>query len=76
MQYQKIKNLIISIFLIALFTVLGANHIRETGRSHELLQKTIDDPEFRRDFFSDSMLQNRSHYQKSVKLSSQMWKRM
>ena len=50
MQYQKIKNLIISIFLIALFTVLGANHIRETGRSHEHLQKTIDYPEFRTDY--------------------------
>lgn len=67
MQYQKIKNLIISIFLIALFTVLGANHIRETGQSHELLQKTIDDPEFRRDFFSDSMLQNRESLSEECK---------
>lgn len=67
MQYQKIKNLIISIFLIAFFTVLGTNHIREIGRSHELLRKTIDDPEFRRDFFSDSMLQNRESLSEECK---------
>lgn len=76
MQYQKIKNLIISIFLIALFTVLGANHIRETGRSHELLQKTIDDRNSEGTFFPILCCKIGSHYQKSVKLSSQMWKRM
>ncbi len=59
MQRWKIKNLVLSIFLIAFFIVLGINYMRGLGRGYELSRKTIEDPEFRRDFFSDSMRGNR-----------------
>ncbi len=59
MQRWKVKNLFIAIFLIAFFFVLGTNHMRDVGRGYELSRKTIEDPEFRRDFFSDSMRGNR-----------------
>ena len=59
MQRKKIEKLLISLIIISLFTVLGTNYLKERGRYHTRQQKTIEDPEFRRDFFSDSMRQNK-----------------
>ncbi len=67
MQRWKIKNLVLSIFFIAFFVVLGTNHMRGVGRGYELSRKTIEDPEFRRDFFSDSMRGNREELSKECK---------
>lgn len=59
MLIQKIRDMVTAIFLIAFFTVLGTNYLRDMGRYHTLQQKTLEDPQFRRDFFSDSMRENR-----------------
>ena len=59
MRNQKIEKMLIYIFLLAFFTVLGTNYLEEKGRGYTLQQKTVEDPEFRRDFFSESMRENR-----------------
>lgn len=59
MQNHRIKKMFVYIFLLAFFTVLGVNYLKERGQYHTLQQKTVEDPEFRRDFFSDSMRENR-----------------
>ena len=55
MRNQKIEKMLLYIFLLAFFTVLGTNYLNEKGQYYARQQKTVDDPEFRRDFFSDSM---------------------
>ena len=59
MEIQKIKKLFLYIFLLSFFTVLGTNYLKERGLYYTIQQKTVEDPEFRRDFFSDSMRENR-----------------
>lgn len=59
MRNRKIGKMFLYIFLLALFTVLGTNYLKEKGQYHTGQQKTVEDPEFRRDFFSDSMRENR-----------------
>lgn len=67
MQRQKMKKLIISLILISSFTVLGTDHLKERGQYHTLQQKTIEDPQFRQDFFSDSMRQNKDDLSEECK---------
>ena len=67
MQRKKIEKLLISLIIISLFTVLGTNYLKERGRYHTRQQKTIEDPEFRRDFFSDSMRQNKEELSEECK---------
>ena len=67
MRKRKIKNYILSLFLIAFFVVLGANRLREIGQYNDLQQKTIKDPQFRKDFFSDSMRKNRESLSEECK---------
>jgi murein DD-endopeptidase MepM/ murein hydrolase activator NlpD len=59
MRNQKIERTILYIFLLAFFTVLGTDYLEEIGRCRTLQQKTVEDPEFRKDFFSESMRENR-----------------
>ncbi len=59
MRNQKIDRMILYIFLLAFFTVLGTDYLEEIGRRRTLQQKTVEDPEFRKDFFSESMRENR-----------------
>ena len=59
MRNQKIERTILYIFLLAFFTVLGPDYLEEIGRCRTLQQKTVEDPEFRKDFFSESMRENR-----------------
>ena len=59
MRNQEIEKMLLYIFLLAFFTVLGTNYLNEKGQYYARQQKTVDDPEFRRDFFSDSMRENR-----------------
>ena len=67
MQRKKIEKLLISLIIISLFTVLGTNYLKERGRYHTRQQKTIEDPEFRRDFFADSMRQNKEELSEECK---------
>lgn len=67
MLMQKIKELSIAIFLMAFFIVLGTEYLRELGRYHSQQQQTIADPQFRRDFFSDSMRENRERLSEECK---------
>lgn len=67
MQRKKIEKLLISLIIISLFTVLGTNYLRERGRYHTRQQKTIEDPEFRRNFFADSMRQNKEELSEECK---------
>lgn len=67
MQVHKIKRLLLFLFIISLFSVLGINYLEDLGRYNTLQQKTIEDPEFRRDFFSDSMRQNRDDLSEECK---------
>ena len=71
MQNHRIKKMFVYIFLLAFFTVLGVNYLKERGQYHTLQQKTVEDPEFR-----ILCAKIGSYYQMSVKLSSKMWKRM
>lgn len=59
MQNQNPGKILIVIFLLAFFTVLGTNYLREAGRYNTLQKKTVEDEEYRRDFFSDDMREHR-----------------
>ncbi len=67
MHVKRIEKLLLLLVIISLFTVLGTDYLKELGRHNTLQQKTIEDPEFRRDFFSDAMRENREELSEECK---------
>lgn len=59
MQIRKIKNMVILLLLLAFFSVLGIGYLKGRGVYHTIQKQTVEDPEFRREFFSESMRENR-----------------
>lgn len=58
MYYKSLKRyvkLMALIFLLAFFTVLGTERIREIGKEHTEMKRKVSDEEFRTEFFSDEM---------------------
>lgn len=55
MQNQFLRRIVLLIFLLALFTVLGTEKIRQISEYNSQRSKKVSDEEFRTQFFSDEM---------------------
>lgn len=58
---------LILLMLFSLFTVLGTDRLREISHYNTLQKKTIEDAQYRREFFSDSMRENKDLLSKECK---------
>ena len=55
MRYQSSGKMMVLIFLLALFSVLGAQQAKDQARKFTQQKKTTEDPWFRQEFFSEQM---------------------
>lgn len=55
MFYRNHGKMLLILLLLALFAVLGTNRLKERGHMNSMRMKNVEDEEYRRDFFSDSM---------------------
>lgn len=51
----------ILLFLLALFSVLGVNRMLRIGKYNEMQKKSLQDLTYRRDFFSDNMMDEKNY---------------
>lgn len=70
-MYDRSGNLFIKImmliFLLALFTVLGTERMREIGKENSASQKKVSDEQFRTDFFSEGMRESETQLSKQCR---------
>ena len=55
MNQKTPGRILLAILLLALFTVLGTDYLKELSHYNTLQKKTIEDEEYRREFFCDAM---------------------
>ena len=67
MRYQSSGKMMVLIFLLALFSVLGAQQAKDQARKFTQQKKTTEDPWFRQEFFSEQMRAQREVLSPSCK---------
>lgn len=61
MGHFSLSRYLIVLFLLALFTVLGVNQMFHVGKYNEMQKKSLQDVAYRRDFFSEKMMEERNY---------------